>query len=312
MNKYCAIFPGQGSQNTQMLTTYSDSKEFQQTIEEASDVLGYNVKEAVEDENKLGQTEFTQPIILSVSTAMWNVWIKQSPSLPSYGAGHSLGEYSALIANGCISFAECLELVKLRAQYMREEMDGINGGMAAIIGLSRLKISELCTELSNKEELIEAVNFNSPEQTVIAGHLRLINNSVEHFKKAGAKLVKVIPVSVAAHTSMLKNCNEKLGKLLKNISFSTPKYPVIHNIDGESKGDEDAIIDSLTSQVHHPVEWAKTIENISNLGVKTFIEIGPGGVLSGLNKRIDRALNSISISNYTNISDALELISSER
>lgn len=311
MSSYCVIFPGQGSQNSQMLSTYSKSNVFQQTIEEASDILGYSLNDIVNDKKKIDKTEYTQPLILAVSTAMWRVWVEKCPVLPSFGAGHSLGEYSALVSNGWISFKDCLETVKLRAQYMNEEMGRINGGMAAIIGLNRKKISQLCLELSNNNELIEAVNFNSPQQTVIAGHLSLIEASIKEFKSAGAKLVKIIPVSVAAHTSTLSNCYKKMDKLLKNISFSTSKYPVFHNIDGKSKDNEADIIYALASQIHNPVEWVKTIENISNLGAKVFIEIGPGNVLTSLNKRINMTLDTISIGDYVNIEDALELISNE-
>ncbi len=312
MSKYGIIFPGQGSQNTEMLSSYLESNIFKETIEEASSILTYDVKSVVQDESKLNKTEFTQPVVLAVSIAMWNVWKNKVSEAPTVAAGHSLGEYSALVANGWIPFAECLEIVKKRAIYMQEEMQNIRGGMAAIIGLERSKITELCEEFSSEKQIIEAVNFNSLEQTVVAGHLDLIEASVEKFKKAGAKLVKIIPVSIAAHTSLLKNCKDKLSRLLKNISFSIPNYPVLHNIDAESKDNETAIIESLTSQVHSPVEWEKTIENISSLGIKNFVEIGPGNVLAGLNKRINRELNTISIGNYTNIDDALELISSEK
>ena len=312
MSSYCVIFPGQGSQNAQMLSSYSESQVFKQTIEEASDLLGYSLNDIVNDETKINKTEFTQPLILATSVAMWRVWEEKCNILPKSGAGHSLGEYSALVANGWISFKDCIELVNLRAQYMEEEMSGIKSGMAAIIGLKREKISKLCSTLSNDKELVEAVNFNSSQQTVIAGHLALIENSIEKFKDEGAKLVKIIPVSVAAHTSILRKCSERIYKLLKNKKFSSPKYPVFHNIDGKSKDSEAAIINSLSAQICSPVEWMKTIENISSLGVKAFVEIGPGNVLSSLNRRINKALDSISIENFNNIGDAVELISNER
>ena len=312
MSSYCVIFPGQGSQNAQMLSSYSESQVFKQTIEEASDLLGYSLNDIVNDETKINKTEFTQPLILATSVAMWRVWEEKCNILPKSGAGHSLGEYSALVANGWISFKDCIELVNLRAQYMEEEMSGIKSGMAAIIGLNREKISKLCSTLSNDKELVEAVNFNSSQQTVIAGHLALIENSIEKFKDEGAKLVKIIPVSVAAHTSILRKCSERIYKLLKNKKFSSPKYPVFHNIDGKSKDSEAAIINSLSAQICSPVEWMKTIENISSLGVKAFVEIGPGNVLSSLNRRINKALDSTSIENFNNIGDAVELISNER
>lgn len=312
MSDYGVIFPGQGSQNTEMLSLYLESKIFKETISEASSILGYDINSVVKDESKLNQTLFTQPILLATSVAMWNVWKDKASKPPIMAAGHSLGEYAAFVANGWISFSECLLVVKKRAEYMQEAMKDINGGMAAVIGLNRSKIKELCEQLSSKGEIIEAVNFNSAQQIVVAGHRNLIEKSTEAFKKAGAKLVKVIPVSVAAHTSLLEVCKEKLYKLLKNIDYSSQNYPVLHNVDAESKDNETAIIESLASQVHSPVEWTKIIENMKNFGIQKFVEIGPGNVLTGLNKRIDKELVTISIGNYENIGDALELISCEK
>ena len=312
MKSYAVLFPGQGSQNQDMLTSYVDNKIFKETIDEASDVLGYNITDVVKDKTRLNNTIFTQPIIVSVSIAMWRVWKEACKETPVCAAGHSLGEYSALVASNLLPFKECLLLVSERAKLMSDAMGDRKGGMAAIIGLESDKIVQICQELSNDESIIGAVNFNSNSQTVIAGDLGLIESSVGTFKTSGAKLVKTLPVSVAAHTSMMKDCSGSLHKILKNIDFNEKIFPVIHNVDASSKTTNNDIIDSLCTQVHSPVLWAKSIENISNLNVDIFVEIGPGNVLSGLNKRIIKDAPVISISDAQKIEEAAGLIQSER
>ena len=311
MKSYAVLFPGQGSQNKDMLTPYLDNKAFKNTIDEASNILGYKITDIVKNEDKLNNTIFTQPIMVSISTAMWIAWKEVFKESPICAAGHSLGEYSALVASNLLSLKECLLLVSERAKLMSNAMEDKTGGMAAIIGLEPDKIIQICQDLSTNGSIIEAVNFNSSAQTVVAGDLDLIESSVEAFKTSGAKLVKTLPVSVAAHTSIMKKCSNKLYKLLKNINFNKGIFPVIHNVDASSKTTNDGIIDSLCTQVHSPVLWAKSIENISNLNVDIFIEIGPGNVLSGLNKRIVKDAPVISISDAQNIKEATGLIQSE-
>ena len=311
MKSYAVLFPGQGSQNQDMLLPYLNNKAFKDTLDEASDILGYKITDIVKNEDKLNNTIFTQPIMVSISTAMWMAWKDVFKETPVCAAGHSLGEYSALVASNLLSLKECLLLVSERAKLMSDAMKGRTGGMAAIIGLESDKIIQICQELSTNEAIIEAVNFNSSAQTVVAGDLGLIESSVETFKAAGAKLVKTLPVSVAAHTSIMKDCSNNLHKLLKNINFNKGEFPVIHNVDASSKTTNDDIIDSLCAQVHSPVLWAKSIENISNLNTNIFIEVGPGNVLSGLNKRIIRDAPVISISDAQKIKEATGLIQSE-
>ena len=311
MKSYAVLFPGQGSQNQDMLLPYLDNKAFKDTVDEASDILGYKITDIVKNEDKLNNTIFTQPIMVSISTAMWKSWKDVFKEAPVCAAGHSLGEYSALVASNLLSLKECLLLVSERAKLMSDAMKGRTGGMAAIIGLESDKIIQICQELSTNEAIIEAVNFNSSAQTVVAGDLGLIESSVEAFKASGAKLVKTLPVSVAAHTSIMKDCSNNLHKLLKNINFNKGEFPVIHNVDASSKTTNDDIIDSLCAQVHSPVLWAKSIENISNLNTNIFVEVGPGNVLSGLNKRIIRDAPVISISDAQKIKEATGLIQSE-
>ena len=321
MRTYAVLFPGQGSQHQDMLSTYIDNEIFRNTISEASEALGYNIIETTKDQSKLNNTLYTQPIMVATSTAMWRVWKDKCNIAPSFAAGHSLGEYSALVANGFIDFSDCLDVVEERAKLMNSSMNNIEGGMAAVIGLNPNDIEDICINLSGKNGIIEAVNYNSDMQTVVAGHIDVVSKSVEIFKSSGAKLVKLLPVSVAAHTSIMKSCSDNLNKLLLNKDLLSSKedntvdsvsrwsFPVIHNADASSKTDNHDIIDSLVKQVYSPVLWTQTIKNINNLNTNIFIEIGPGNVLTGLNKRILKDANTVSISDFKNIDDALRFIS---
>ena len=321
MRTYAVLFPGQGSQHQDMLSTYIDNEIFRNTISEASEALGYDIIETTKDQSKLNNTLYTQPIMVATSTAMWRVWKDKCNIAPSFAAGHSLGEYSALVANGFIDFSDCLDVVQERAKLMNSSMNNIEGGMAAVIGLNPNDIKDICINLSGKNGIIEAVNYNSDMQTVVAGHIDVVSKSVEIFKSSGAKLVKLLPVSIAAHTSIMKNCSDSLNKLLLNKDLLSSKkdnavdsvsrwsFPVIHNADASSKTDNHDIIDSLVKQVYSPVLWTQTIKNINNLNTNIFIEIGPGNVLAGLNKRILSDANTVSISDFKNIDGALRLIS---
>ena len=321
MRTYAVLFPGQGSQHQDMLSTYINNEIFGNTISEASEALGYDIVETIKDESKLNNTLYTQPIMVATSTAMWRVWKDKCNIVPSFAAGHSLGEYSALVANGFIDFLDCLDLVQERAKLMNSSMNNIEGGMAAVIGLNPDNIEDICKNLSGKNGIIEAVNYNSDMQTVVAGHIDVVSKSVEIFKSSGAKLVKLLPVSIAAHTSIMKNCSDSFNKILLNKDLLSSKednavdsvsrlsFPVIHNADASSKTDNHDIIDSLVKQVYSPVLWTQTIKNINDLNTNIFIEIGPGNVLTGLNKRILKNVNTVSISDFKNIDDALRLIS---
>ena len=286
MSNYCVLFPGQGSQNSEMLDSYSSNNVFNDTIAEASAILGYDLSEIIKNENKLNNTLYTQPIMVAVSIAIWRVWQQKVDKLPSFSAGHSLGEYTALVSSGIISFEDCLKLVKIRAKAMSEAMNSVDGGMAAVIGLSSEEISDVCNELSDDSQVIQPVNFNSENQIVVGGHMSVLQKSIEAFKNKGAKIVKILPVSIAAHTSLMNKCSDILYKELINIDLKDSIFPLVHNIDGTSKSSKDDIIDAVCKQVHSPVMWTDTINNIGKLDISVFIEIGPGNVLTGLNKRI--------------------------
>ena len=308
MSNYCVLFPGQGSQNSEMLDSYSSNNVFNDTIAEASAILGYDLSEIIKNEDKLNNTLYTQPIMVAVSIAIWRVWQQKVDKLPSFSAGHSLGEYTALVSSGIISFEDCLKLVKIRAKAMSEAMNSVDGGMAAVIGLSSEEISDVCNELSDDSQVIQPVNFNSENQIVVGGHMSVLQKSIEAFKNKGAKIVKILPVSIAAHTSLMNKCSDILYKELINIDLKDSIFPLVHNIDGTSKSSKDDIIDAVCKQVHSPVMWTDTINNIGKLDISVFIEIGPGNVLTGLNKRILKEIPTISISDLKNIDQALELL----
>ena len=308
MSNYCVLFPGQGSQNSEMLDSYSSNNVFNDTIAEASAILGYDLSEIIKNEDKLNNTLYTQPIMVAVSIAIWRVWQQKVDKLPSFSAGHSLGEYTALVSSGIISFEDCLKLVKIRAKAMSEAMNSVDGGMAAVIGLSSEEISDVCNELSDDSQVIQPVNFNSENQIVVGGHMSVLQKSIEAFKKKGAKIVKILPVSIAAHTSLMNKCSDILYKELINMDLKDSIFPLVHNIDGTSKSSKDDIIDAVCKQVHSPVMWTDTINNIGKLDISVFIEIGPGNVLTGLNKRILKEIPTISISDFKNIDQALELL----
>lgn len=305
MKDYAVIFPGQGSQNASMLKDYSGNLEFDDTINEASEILGYNIKEIVQNE-KLDDTLFTQPILLAVSNAIWNAWRSRISKPPRVAAGHSLGEYSALVAAGSLSLKDGLELVSNRASLMVQHSKNKPTSMAAVIGLGPERIIELCKNLSEPHSVIEAVNFNSSQQTVVGGHVDAIDRSVDAFKQAGAKIVKKLTVSLASHTSLLKTCSEELYKCMNDMTFNKPVFPIIHNFDASSKDQIDDIIISLSEQVCSPVRWTESIMNVSKMGINTFLEVGPGQVLTGLNKRIDKCFTTYPLSCESDISKAVE------
>ena len=226
------VFPGQGSQSKNMLSDFIGDPDFKEIISQASEILGYDIEKIVEDEEKINNTIYTQPVMLATSYAMWVLMKKYLDLKICIGAGHSLGEYSVLVANDSISFKDGLSIVKKRAELMSNSMRDIDGSMAAIIGLSSNEVDEICKQLSNQDSIIEAVNFNCPGQTVIAGHSKAIDEGAQKLKDAGAKIVKKLPVSLAAHTSLLRPVADELKDELNKIYINlTTSFDVIHNYD---------------------------------------------------------------------------------
>lgn len=284
--KFAFLFPGQGSQSVGMMQGLSDHALVRETFEEASQILGVDFWAMVTEPNELlNQTEFTQPLMLTAAIATWRVWQSEHQVIPDFMAGHSLGEYSALVAAQSISFADALPLVKYRAQVMQAAVAEGVGAMAAILGLEDEIVKLVCAE-SAQDEVLEAVNFNSPGQVVIAGNKSAVERGMVLAKEKGAKRALLLPVSVPSHCALMQPAAEKLDDYLKSVTFNTPNTVVLHNADVLSHQHADAIKDALVKQLFSPVRWVETIQKMLAEGVPVAAECGPGKVLAGLNKRI--------------------------
>ena len=303
------VFPGQGSQNKDMADSFSDVNSFYDLIDQGSEILNYDVREAIKNEQKINDTIYTQPLMLTISYAMWDTLINKTSIKASVGAGHSLGEYTALVANNTISFRDALMLVKKRAEFMSSAMANVDGAMAAVIGLDGNKVRDICIEASKDGAVIEAVNFNCPGQTVIAGHTVAVEDITTVLKTSGAKIVKKLPVSLAAHTSLLKSVSNDLRNELRGINFNLDNsFDVIHNYDLSVSKNEDRFIDCLSMQVCSPVRWIETMQTFKSNDISDVIEVGPGNVLQGLVKRFDRTLRVHSFSNIEDINSIKQVL----
>ena len=300
--KLAVIFPGQGSQNKDMAEHFSNESSFNNIINISSEILNYDIKEVIKDDHKINDTIYTQPLMLAISYAMWDTLIKNTDINPYLGAGHSLGEYTALVANKSLSFEDALLLVKKRAELMSSAMNGVDGAMAAVIGLDGKVVDDICKDVTKSDYIIEAVNFNCPGQTVIAGHDAVVDQITPVLKNEGAKIVKKLPVSIAAHTSLLKSVANNLREELKNININlNNQFDVIHNYDLSISKSEESFIDSLSMQVCSPVRWIETMQNFKDENITDVIEVGPGNVLQGLVKRYDKSLRVHSLDKFEDI-----------
>ncbi len=301
------VFPGQGSQSVGMLTELaSQFPQVEQVFAEASSALGYDLWKLVTDgpAEDLNQTDRTQPAMLAAGIAVWQCWQSQSDVKPDYFAGHSLGEYSALVAAGALDFKDAIKLVALRGQFMQEAVPAGEGAMAAILGLDDDIVKDLCDE-SASMGVVEAVNFNSPGQVVIAGAANAVNQAIEVAKEKGAKRALLLPVSVPSHCALMKPAAENLNIALANIDIQLPATPVIHNASVTSSSDADEIKQLLTEQLHSPVRWVETIQYLKQQGVETIVECGPGKVLAGLSKRIDKSLSALPVFDQATLDKAI-------
>ncbi|AEF54894.1 ACP S-malonyltransferase [Marinomonas posidonica] len=298
------VFPGQGSQQLGMLADLAEKHEIiQQTFAEASEVLSYDLWDLVQnDAEKLSQTDKTQPALLTASVALWRLWEQQGGDQPAYVAGHSLGEYSALVCSGVMAFADAVALVKLRGEYMQQAVPAGEGAMAAIIGLDDDKVVAACEAADG---IVSAVNFNSPGQVVIAGHVAAVEAAMENAKEAGAKRALPLPVSVPSHCELMIPAGEKLAVKLNSIEFKEPTCTLVQNVTGQAVSDPQVIKANLVAQLSEPVLWTQSVLLLSELGVVTTIECGPGKVLSGLNKRIVKGLASSSIGDLAGFESTL-------
>ena len=286
MNKLAFFFPGQGSQSVGMMAGFSDNPIIKQTFIEASDILGVDFwAMATEPNELLNQTQHTQPLMLTAGIATYRAYLKEGGLQANIHAGHSLGEYSALVASNALSFADALPLVKFRAEAMQSAVPEGVGAMAAILGLEDDIVRAVCAEAA-QGEVCEAVNFNSPGQVVIAGNKAAVERGMELAKAKGAKRALPLPVSVPSHCALMKPAAEKLAEYLKNVTINTPKIPVIHNADVVSYNESVQIKDALVRQLYSPVRWVETVQAIYAQSVSNSAECGPGKVLAGLTKRI--------------------------
>ncbi len=308
MSKTAIVFPGQGSQTLGMLSDIaSEHAIVQETFAQASNVLGYDLWALVQDgpSEDLNRTDRTQPALLAASVAIWRVWNEQNGKQPEFLAGHSLGEYSALVCAGAIAFEDAIKLVELRGQYMLEAVPEGTGSMAAIIGLDDDAIAKACEDAA-QEQVVSPVNFNSPGQVVIAGHKEAVERASALCKEAGAKRALPLAVSVPSHCSLMSPAAEKLAAQLETIDVKSPTLKVINNVDVAIESDPVAIKEALKRQLFSPVRWSETVQFFAANDVSLQIEVGPGKVLSGLAKRIDKSVSGVATTDVASLTSALE------
>ncbi|QNP60983.1 ACP S-malonyltransferase [Paenacidovorax monticola] len=315
MTTFAFVFPGQGSQSVGMLDGWGDHPVVAQTLQEASEALGEDVGRLIHEGPKeaLALTTNTQPVMLVAGVAAWRVWRAEGGALPAAVAGHSLGEYSALVASGVLTLAQAAPLVRLRAAAMQEAVPVGTGAMAAILGLDSAKVIAGCAEAAasfgaGSAEVVEAVNFNDPIQTVIAGTKAGVDKACEVLKAAGAKRALPLPVSAPFHSSLMKPAAEKLRAALAGTSLAVPQIPVLNNVDVAVQQDADAIRDALYRQAFGPVRWVECVQTLKARGVSHIIECGPGKVLTGLTKRIDAELVGATLYDPATLAEAKELL----
>lgn len=310
MANFGFVFPGQGSQSVGMLKELSEQYSvIRDTFAEASEVLGYDLFDLVMNgpAEELGKTYKTQPALLTASVALYRLWQEKTSLKPAVMAGHSLGEYSALVCAGVIDFKDAVKLVKLRGEFMQAAVPLGVGAMAAVIGLADDVVIKACADASGSQ-VCSAVNFNSPGQVVIAGNKEAVEAASEALKAAGAKRVLPLPVSVPSHCALMKSAADELAKELAKVEFKVPSVPVINNVDVAKVDDADAIKDALVRQLYSPVRWVETVQAASADGIKTMIEVGPGKVLAGLIKRIDKEVNAISLNDAATLEASLAAV----
>jgi [acyl-carrier-protein] S-malonyltransferase len=300
MKPFAFVFPGQGSQSVGMLDAWGDHPVVKQTLQEASDALGENIGQLIHEGPKeaLGLTTNTQPVMLVSAIAAYRVWLSEGGAQPVVVAGHSLGEYSALVAAGALTLTQAVPLVRFRAQAMQDAVPVGTGAMAAILGMDSQQVIAGCAQAqaafaAGSGEVVEAVNFNDPAQTVIAGSKAAVEKACEILKASGAKRALPLPVSAPFHSSLMSPAAQRLKEKLATTTIATPTIPVVNNIDVTVQTDVDAIRDALYRQAFGPVRWVECVAAIKARGAHTLVECGPGKVLAGLTKRIDADLTGL-------------------
>ena len=302
------LFPGQGSQKVGMLAdAYAAFASVRDTYTEAADALGYDVWQLIQEgeQEALNMTETTQPVLLTSSVALWRAWQEQGGAQPAVMAGHSLGEFSALVCAGALGFGDAVTLVRQRGAFMQTAVPVGEGAMAAIIGLDDDAINAICAETANIHGVVAAVNFNSPGQVVIAGHTGAVDTAIEALKEAGAKRAMPLPVSAPFHTELMKPAGEKLAEAIATIAISSPTIPVVHNVHAQTESDPERIRALLVEQIYSPVQWTRCVGAMVADGASNMVECGPGKVLSGLNRRIEKSLQSYSLEQPDDLKSAV-------
>ncbi len=308
--KHAFVFPGQGSQSVGMLADLSATYPIiKHTFEEASEILGYDLWDLSQEgpEKTLNQTDKTQPALLAGGVSTWRVWQEQGGSDPVFMAGHSFGEYSALVCAGTLEFKDAVSLAQDRGRFMQAAVPEGEGAMAAILGLTDDKMIDICAEVA-QSQVVSVVNFNAPGQIVIAGHTAAVKRAIEQAKAAKAKRAILLQVSVPAHSRLMQPAAEKMAERLAAVTITAPTIPVIHNVDVSVKTEPADIRTALTAQLYNPVRWVETIEKIVAEGVTMLFECGPGKVLTSLNKRIARTAAAKQIMDTKTLEQALEAL----
>ena len=316
MSAFAFVFPGQGSQSVGMLDAWADHPAVVSVLAEASDALGENLGTLIQEGPKeaLSLTTNTQPVMLVAGVAAWRVWCAEGGPAPAMMAGHSLGEYSALVASGVLTLSQAAPLVRLRAAAMQEAVPVGTGAMAAILGMDAPSVISGCAQAQatfgeGSAEVVEAVNFNDPAQTVIAGSKAAVDKACEVLKALGAKRALLLPVSAPFHSSLMKPAAEKLRVALADVSLAAPQIPVINNIDVAEESAPDRIREALVRQAFGPVRWVECVRAIQARGVSTLVECGPGKVLAGMVKRIEPSLTGVPLYDPASLADVKTLLS---
>lgn len=301
------VFPGQGSQQIGMLAELAESHSVvKDTFAEASEVLGYDLWDLVQNgpEEDLNQTDKTQPALLTAGVALWRLWQEQGGEKPALMAGHSLGEYTALVCSGAISFADGVNLVKMRGEFMQQAVPAGAGAMAAILGLADEAIEKACTDAA-QGAVVSPVNYNCPGQIVIAGEKAAVERAIENCKSAGAKRAIPLPVSVPSHCALMKPAADRMSEELAKIEISMPEIAVVQNVTAAVPSDVEELKANLLAQLYSPVLWTKSVQGMVDKGIESTVECGPGKVLSGLNKKIHKPLSVAAINDAVGLEKAL-------
>lgn len=303
------VFPGQGSQSVGMMADLADARPIvRETFDAASAILDHDLWKLVQEgpEEELGRTDRTQPVMLAAGVATWRAWREGGGPEPVAMAGHSLGEYVALVCAGALQFEHAVRLVAERGRFMQEAVPAGEGAMAAILGLEDDVVRTVCADAA-QGEVLEPVNFNSPGQVVVAGAMQAVERAIDGARAAGARRALMLPVSVPSHCGLMRPAAERMRALLDETAFTAPRVPVLHNADVRAWRDPEAIRDALVRQLYSPVRWVETVRCMQSMGAAALVELGPGKVLAGLAKRIDRALPAVAVYDPASLDEALAL-----